>query len=176
MDVDPKEFLVEEPVFQRFVRMNGEAARVFENVMRLIDGDLLVVDSNGREAVEVNFVINLADSFTLELHRAYRLAKAAEVNLKEGGIDTTLYKEQLSPIVNIRNVIDHGRDAKDSRKRKIHTHHENTIGVDESSIVILGASRVLRGQINLYDFYKIASEIDDKFSGKDTPPRYAPRT
>ena len=101
----------------------------------------------------------LAKEFLFNSARIYRLLEHGNFDLIFSGEQRKRFMVMLKPVVNTRDVNEHGFDAVgSSRGRKIsrpslHKHDDVNVAADETSLVVIGPDRILLGPLNLAEIF-----------------------
>jgi len=97
----------------------------------------------------------LAKEFLFNVVRARRIAEHAGDELFVEKTKRRAFVSNLKHVVDVRDVNEHGfdRDSKASSPPRQHMHANDGASVDETSLVILSANKILMGPINLADIF-----------------------
>lgn len=88
------------------------------------------------------------EAFIFDAYRAYRLVKGAEVVFRAASMDVDDFLATLATLEKVRNVREHGMDAK-PKPASNSAHRDGAISVDETSLVYLGPNEIFCGPANL---------------------------
>ena len=98
----------------------------------------------------------LVDSVLFSCARANRIARDAQDEIRQAGVNVDDFLAFMKTINIVRNVTEHWTDVEDPRPLKLHTHvsSDGLIGrVDETALHVRGPKEILKGPINVYDVY-----------------------
>jgi hypothetical protein len=110
-----------------------------------------------RRRVAIEFA--LADRMIYSINQAYRICEHGKPQIVAPGFSRKSFLYRMRRLRQIRDVSEHFADyQKDSPKLTFADHDEESVRVDEASLVIVGPERILRGELNLYDVYVYCKE------------------
>lgn len=99
----------------------------------------------------------LAKQFVFNCVRAYRICEHGNNELGLDKAQRKAFIAKVKPVVPVRDVNEHGYDVntrgKESRP-SMHTHESGWLQLDETAMIIRGATEILMGPLNLHDIYK----------------------
>jgi hypothetical protein len=152
-----------------FALMLETACEDFELMQRMIRHEIKVVSGNGVEDYRAPLRIQmaLAKFFIFNLARARRICEHGAGSLTIDRTERTRFLKATAAVVNVRDVNEHGFDAKaagdaprragSSRVRmskpSMRSHAKESAILDETSMIVLGDQKILMGPLNLYDAY-----------------------
>ena len=151
-----------------FALLLETACEQFEVMQAFIKGEIKITEDS---TVDIRSTIKfarasacvraaLAKSFVANIIRARRICEYGAGFLTVGRADRKLFLKMTIGISHIRDVNEHGFDVKDSKSRPA-LHFNGGGFLDETSLDIQSAERVLMGPLNLYDVYRTTARMRD---------------
>ena len=91
-----------------------------------------------------------------------RVSRDDPEGVKAHGVDADQFTAFMDDVARVRNVSEHWADAINPRKLKSHAHvsRDNLkLGVDETSLIVMGPTEIYVGPLNVHDVYLYITEI-----------------
>ena len=148
-----------------FALMLETGCRDFETLSKLVRSEVLLVDTAGEPDLGAHgsIVMALAKSFVFYAVRAARICEHGSQHLKISREARKAFLNGVRPVINVRDVNEHGFDASRSGRKSsrpsMHTHEAEGAALDETSLIVLDDKKILMGPINLYEIYLRMSEM-----------------
>ena len=144
------------------------ASEQFGLLRALVSTELLIVNNPNSTAIkgvhhnlraESCIVDALANEFLFNAVRAYRICKHGAGELGIPRVQRKNFMNSLAHITNVRDVNEHGYDFSTGLRGKtsrpsMHSHENESVILDETSVVILGPDKILKGPLNLVEVAK----------------------
>jgi hypothetical protein len=144
---------MEEDDRQAFALMLEIACRSFETARRLLGRQLRIVNERGAEDIRAgpDAAMALVQSFVFNTRRARRICEQGASLPHVPRDERTRFVHATATLVRVRDVNEHGFDAKKSTRPKLHEHDDGF--VDETSLVLASPDKILMGPLNLLTVY-----------------------
>lgn len=117
----------------------------------------------------------LAKSFLFNANRANRICFKNKSQLSLDRQAREDFLRATKPLADVRDVNEHGFDGDERSKKRRPSMHEQDGGLlDETSLVVLGADKILMGPLNLFDIFTAVAQMRSVAGFASLPPRIPP--
>jgi hypothetical protein len=148
-----------------FALLLESACQEFETLQELLAGDLQVVAARPgaeRSAIKSAGAIRmaLAKSFLFNANRANRVCLKNKASLAIDRDERERFLSATKPLVDVRDVNEHGYDGdRRSEKQRPSMHEQEGGFLDETSLIVASPIKILMGPLNLYDIYNAVARM-----------------
>ena len=102
----------------------------------------------------------LAKTFLFNANRANRVCNKNKSLLRLDRLEREDFLRATKPLINVRDVNEHGFDGdKRSEKNKPSMHEQEGGFLDETSLMVFGPDKIFMGPLNLHDIYTAVARM-----------------